>query len=104
MLREAQGTAKLSHENVIVVHEVGTHNDQVYLAMEYVAPEQHRGEQVDARADPFAFCVALYEALYGQPPFAGTTYAELAANVLDAKLSPVPSSWVPHQACGQGGF
>jgi tetratricopeptide (TPR) repeat protein len=34
-----------------------------------MAPEQHRGERADARADQFAFCVALYEALYHRRPF-----------------------------------
>ncbi len=191
-LREARAMAKLSHENVIVVHEVGTHDGQVYLAMEYVAgttltrwqktldwrqvvgayvragrglaaahavgfvhrdfkpdnvligddgrvrvtdfglvaavdtvhpprtstppdmiasslthtgavlgtprfmaPEQHDGAAVDARADQFAFCVALYEALYHQPPFAGTTYADLAASVTGGELQPPPASEVP---------
>ncbi|WP_437568166.1 protein kinase domain-containing protein [Sorangium sp. So ce542] len=47
----------------------------------YMAPEQHRGAAVDARADQFSFCVALYEALYGERPFDGTTYEELRANV-----------------------
>ncbi len=45
----------------------------------FLAPEQHRGGRADARCDQFSFCVALYEALYRQWPFAGETVAELAA-------------------------
>ncbi|MBX7079632.1 MAG: serine/threonine-protein kinase [Nannocystaceae bacterium] len=35
---------------------------------EYMAPEQIRNEGADARSDQFAFCVALYEALFGTRP------------------------------------
>ena len=35
----------------------------------YMAPEQLSGGLVDARADQFAFCVALWELLCGQRPF-----------------------------------
>ena len=64
----------------------------------YMAPEQFLNEDADARADQFAFCVALYEALYGQRPFAGTKVTELAASVmlgdpaLPPRESPVPAA------------
>jgi tetratricopeptide (TPR) repeat protein len=34
----------------------------------YMAPEQRRGEVADARADQYAFCVALHEAVWGTLP------------------------------------
>ncbi|MBV8760368.1 MAG: serine/threonine protein kinase, partial [Deltaproteobacteria bacterium] len=56
----------------------------------YMAPEQFRGAAATDRTDQFAFCVALYEALYGERPFAGNTYAELCTNVLTGAMLPVP--------------
>ena len=47
----------------------------------YMPLEQLRGQTLDTRADQYAFCVSLFEALYGQRPFRGDTLAELEAVV-----------------------
>ena len=43
----------------------------------YMAPEQLDGGPVDARADQYAFCAALWEALLGRRPFDGATPDEV---------------------------
>ena len=58
----------------------------------YMAPEQFAGDVATAHSDQFAFCVALYEALYGERPFAGTTLLELSARITTGELEPLPKA------------
>jgi tetratricopeptide (TPR) repeat protein len=52
----------------------------------YMSPEQHGGKLVDHRSDQYAFCVALFEALYGVRPFAGDDLATLAKNKIGGSV------------------
>jgi tetratricopeptide (TPR) repeat protein len=188
LIREARAMARLSHENVLTVHEVDTVDDQVFIAMElaaggslkawlqaeprswrevldrfikagrglvaahaaglihrdfkpdnvllthdgavrvadfglvgvraaavdasttdaggngqetltgklvgtpaYMAPEQIRGDKVDARADQYAFCASLYEALHGHLPFAADSIGALVLGLEGRQLRPPPA-------------
>ncbi len=72
----------------------------------YMAAEQLAGGAADVRSDQFAFCVALYEALYGARPFQGATFRELRAAVAAGQLPPRPrGTQVPrfvHDALARG--
>jgi Tol biopolymer transport system component len=51
----------------------------------YMAPEQIRGDGVDARADLFALGVVLFEMLSGHRPFKGTSIFETLHAILTAE-------------------
>ncbi len=54
----------------------------------YMAPEQLKGLDVSAAADQFSFCVALYDALYGQHPIDGDTAIKMIEE--NARAQPPP--------------
>jgi len=62
----------------------------------YMPPEQLTGPNIDARADQFSFCVALYEALFGAHPLPGATSVSMLEKGEKAQPPPegskVPSS------------
>ena len=51
--------------------------------LNYMAPEQLSGGDVDHRADLFSAGVVLYEMLAARLPFPGTTLAEIADRILN---------------------
>jgi tetratricopeptide (TPR) repeat protein len=66
---------------------------------QHMAPEQHRGEQADASADQFSFCVVLFESLYGKRPYDGRTIGELrrqkeAGQIVDTPKEARVPAWL----------
>ncbi len=62
-------------------HIVGT--------LEYMAPEQIRGQEVDGRADQYALAIVLYELLAGAIPFKPTSDYALMTAHLEARVPPL---------------
>ncbi len=60
-----------------------TQHNMVFGTPEYMAPEQARGDELDARCDIYAAGIILYELLTGTVPFRGAT----ALSVLTAHLT-----------------
>ena len=65
-----------------------TAHNMVFGTPEYMAPEQARGDELDARCDVYAAGAMLYELLTGHVPFTGNT----PLNVLTAQLTQIPDA------------
>jgi len=65
----------------------------------YMSPEQAKGETIDERTDIFSFGAVIYEIVSGRTPFAGDSMTETLANLIKAEpqaLSTVAPN-VPHK-------
>lgn len=63
----------------------------------YMAPEQFSQLAATPAVDQFAFCVTLYEAVYGRRPFRGQTLTELGESVLAGEVAEPPRSSAPRE-------
>jgi serine/threonine-protein kinase len=70
---------------------VSTDTGAIFGTVEYMSPEQARGENVDYRADLFSFGTIVYEMLTGRRPFQRASAVETGAAILHeepVRLSP----------------
>ena len=85
VLLDADDHAYLSDFGLVRQTHIGTgitKTGQLTGTIDYVAPEQIRGDQVDGRADVYSLGCVLFECLVGEPPFrrdteVATLYAHL---------------------------
>jgi serine/threonine-protein kinase len=75
-----------------------TQHNMVFGTPEYMAPEQARGDELDARCDVYAAGIMLYEMLTGRVPFSGGT----PLGVLTAHLTTEPQK--PRERAPQRGI
>ncbi len=78
-----------------VSEETGVGDDGHLLGtIDYVAPEQISGEEIDGRADVYSLGCVLYECLVGKPPFRRDSELAVVFAHLEAE-SPAPSAQRP---------
>src|ERR1700686_2470878 len=94
------GLAKLKQEAApanVPLSELPTANDPLTAqgtilgTLQYMAPEQVEGKEVDARTDIFGFGAVVYEMATGKRAFEGKTQASLIASILKDDPPPISS-------------
>ncbi|MGE0323920.1 MAG: serine/threonine-protein kinase [Polyangiaceae bacterium] len=90
------GMAKLIHGSSSVSMTALTEQNMVFGTPEYMAPEQARGDEVDARSDIYSAGVLLYELISGKLPFRGNTPIGIMTAHLTEDPAP-PSSHDPER-------
>lgn len=83
------GIAKLRDEHGNITQQPMTQAGDILGTPQYMAPEQIRGDRVDARTDVYALGVMLYEIMTARLPFEGATVmALLSKHLTDTPVAP----------------
>jgi eukaryotic-like serine/threonine-protein kinase len=91
VLLNADGQAKMTDFGIARSIDVQgvTITGTVLGTSEYIAPEQARGQRVDAQTDVYSLGVVLYELLVGGVPYEGETFVTVALKHVNEPVPPV---------------
>ena len=89
------GTVKVADFGIAALeNEYHESNGEAVGSVHYIAPEQARGENPDARSDLYSLGVVMYEMLTGRKPFNGDSVGEIAMKHMNMTPMP-PHSIIP---------
>jgi eukaryotic-like serine/threonine-protein kinase len=96
------GLAKVGRERVMASEEADTSSlmstpGAIVGTVQYMSPEQARGEPLDVRTDIFSFGTTLYEMLSGRRPFEAKSAAEIIAAILTREAPPLERAGAPEE-------
>ncbi len=93
---EARRAARAPREGDHSLDSELTQSGSILGTPAYMAPEQFLGQAASARSDQFSFCLVLYEALYRQRAFEGTSFEQIESAVTKtAPQTPPDDAEVP---------
>ncbi len=71
------------------LEQIKTQKGFILGSIQYMSPEQTRGQETDERTDIWSLGVVLYEMLTGKNPFAGETISDSIAAILHLEPEPI---------------
>ena len=85
-----EGIVKLADFGIAssTLNEVKTKNGEIKGKVNYMSPEQIKGENLDERSDIFSVSAVLYELIFGIKPFEGISEYETMKNIVDSDNDP----------------
>ena len=84
------GTVKVADFGIAALeNEIQENRNQAIGSIHYIAPEQARGENPDARSDIYSLGIVMYEMLTGQKPYTGETIKEVALKHMSSDYIPI---------------
>jgi serine/threonine protein kinase/Tol biopolymer transport system component len=90
-LKQEAAPANVSLSDLPTAKDPLTAEGSIVGTLQYMAPEQLEGKEVDARTDIFAFGAVVYEMATGKRAFEGKSQASLIAAILEREPPPMSS-------------
>src|SRR6267378_213672 len=90
-LKQEVAPANVQLSQLATADEPLTAKGTIVGTLQYMAPEQLEGKEVDARTDIFAFGTVIYEMATGKKCFEGKSQASLIAAILQINPPPISS-------------